>query len=315
MSGKVIIIGSINVDIVARADRLPVAGETVAGGDIAVMLGGKGANQAVAAARAGAAAALVGAVGQQSFGLRPLAMLDAYGVETGAVRQTEGPTGAALITVDAAGENLITVSPGANARLAPADLCDMTCDIALAQLETPRNVTVEGFRAVRRAGGRTVLNAAPALPVSEELAGLTDILIVNETELAHYAGSQPRGTARAIAEDMRAVRRFAGQCVIATLGAEGVLALVGDDVIAVPAVQAEQVVDTTGAGDCFCGALAAALAGGMELAGGTEQEDRAGVRGHDALRFAAAAASLAVEQPGAAPAMPDRHAIDRRLRG
>lgn len=303
MGGKVIITGSVNVDIVSRAERLPVAGETVSGGDLAVLLGGKGANQAVAAAQAGADAALIGAVGAQSFGLDPLAILRGFGVKVGGVKTLDGPTGAALITVDAEGENQITVSSGANARFGPDDVGAMKCDVALAQMETPVDATIAAFRAAKDEGALTVLNAAPALPVSDGLFALTDVLIVNETELAVYAAmSAPISAAEtsgAIEAAMRAARHHPDQKIIATLGAAGAMALLGDEIITVAAAKADAVVDTTGAGDCFCGVLAALLAEGAAL--------------KDAMRHAAAAASLAVEVEGAAPAMPARAAIDRRL--
>jgi ribokinase len=299
MSGKVIIIGSVNVDIVARAGRLPRAGETVAGGDLSVLLGGKGANQAVAAAQAGAEVAIIGAVGAMSFGLDPVAILQGYRVNTSAVKPVEGPSGAALIIVDHAGENQITISPGANAHLSALDIGDIRCDVALAQLETPQAATAKAFRRAKAAGALTILNAAPAEPVEDELMALTDVLVVNETELAAYADGAVPGDATELAASMRAAQHHDGQRVIATLGGAGVRALVDDEVINVPAAKAAKIVDTTGAGDCFCGTLATQLAEGAALA--------------DAIRFAAAAASLAVETPGAAPSMPPRAAIEARL--
>ncbi|MGB0852887.1 MAG: ribokinase [Pikeienuella sp.] len=299
MGGKVIIIGSVNVDIVARADRLPRAGETVAGGDLAVLLGGKGANQAVAAACAGAHAALIAKVGAQSFGIDPLDMLKGYGVDTAQVKVADGATGAALITVDAAGENQITVSAGANGAVSPADIAELSCDIALAQMETPTAATIAAFRRARAGGAVTILNAAPALPMPDDLSALTDILIVNETELAVYAACAIPETREDLLNAMRGARLDSGQRVIATLGAAGVLALDGDEVIEVPATKAERVVDTTGAGDCFCGTLATRLAEGADLA--------------QAISFAAAAASVAVERAGAAPSMPARAVIERRM--
>ena len=299
MGGKVIIIGSVNVDIVARASRLPRAGETVGGGDLSVLLGGKGANQAVAAARAGAETAMVGVVGDLSFGLDPIARIRSYGVDTSTIQSVTGPTGAALITVYDEGENQITVSPGANAQLSASHVGDMACDIVLAQLETPQTATLEAFRKAKAAGGTTILNAAPAEPMANGLMDLTDILIVNETELARYGACDVPTDATTLHAAMRSARHRDGQCIVATLGASGATALVGDDVIAVPAARAARVVDTTGAGDCFCGALAAHLAGGASLSA--------------AMAFASAAASLAVETAGAAPSMPTRMEIIARL--
>lgn len=300
MSGKVIIIGSVNVDIVARAERLPRAGETVAGGDLSVLLGGKGANQAVAAAQAGANVEMIGAVGEVSFGLDPVAILRAYGIDPSTIMRVDGPSGAALITVDSAGENLITVSPGANASLLPLHVGKMRCGVTLAQLETPQDATTQAFRRARDTGALTLLNAAPAEPLASDLLALTDILIVNEIELATYAGGEMPSDTAGIDAAMRAVRHHEGQRIIATLGSAGVRALDGDNIVQVAAAKAAKVVDTTGAGDCFCGTLAARLAEGAELL--------------EALSFAAAAASLAVETAGAAPSMPVRSKIEARLR-
>lgn len=299
MSGKVIIIGSVNVDIVARATRLPRAGETVAGGDLAVLLGGKGANQAVAVAQAGVRAQMIGAVGDMSFDLDPVAILGGYGIDTTAIARTAGPSGAALITVDDSGENQITVSPGANARLSAADITEMRCKVALAQLEAPQAATIEAFRRAKSNGATTILNAAPAEPLVGDLRALTDILVVNETELAVYAACDVPDGAAALKVAMLAARKNDNQTVIATLGSAGVMALSGDEVLEIPAAKAAKVVDTTGAGDCFCGTLAARLAEGAKLA--------------QALSFAAAAASLAVETPGAAPSMPTRSMIEARM--
>lgn len=299
MGGKVIIIGSVNVDIVTRATRLPRAGETVAGGDLRVLLGGKGANQAVAAARAGADAALIGAVGTQSFGIDPLEMLNGYGVDVAMVKKVDCATGAALITVDDAGENQITVSPGANSALSPDDIGEFQCDVVLAQLETPTEAIVAAFRKAKTGGAVTILNAAPAVPLPPDLPALTDILIVNETELAVYANVPLPETRGDLLAAMRAARHDDGQRIIATLGANGVLALDGDEVTEIAAARAVQVVDTTGAGDCFCGTLATRLAEGADLT--------------TAIGFATAAASLAVETSGAAPSMPDREAIMGRM--
>lgn len=292
----VTVIGSINVDFVSRVTALPRPGETVAGGDLEVLLGGKGANQAVAAARAGARTAMIGAVGEQSFGLDLRAEMAGYGVAADTVATVPGPSGAALIAVDAAGENAIAVSPGANARVTAAAPQAGYGAILLAQLEIPAKTVLAHFRAAKRAGATTILNAAPVVPVPDDLFALTDVLIVNETELATCSGREI-AQERAVADAARALRRE-GQRLIVTLGGRGVLALDGDDAIRQPA-RAAEVVDTTGAGDCFCGWLAAGLAEGLTL--------------RTALTRAGAAAALSVGRPGAAPAMPGRAEVEALL--
>ena len=280
--------------------------EADAGGDweaTRALLGGKGANQAIAAARAGGDVAMWGAVGRLSFGLDPAREISAAGVDATGLKAVEGATGAALIGVDAGGENSIIVSPGANARAPEAvPLSALRGGWLLAQMETPPAFTATVFAAARARGARTVLNAAPALPAPDGLFADTDILIVNETELARYAEREigASSSAEDVAAAARAVRSRDGQIVVATLGARGAIAVAvaGEDAVEVPAAEA-RVVDTTGAGDCFCGAFVARLAEGAAMT--------------DALRFAAQAAALSVGRAGASPSMPDRAEIDAAL--
>lgn len=298
----VLVIGSINIDIVAPVSTLPRAGETVAGGDLAAHLGGKGANQAVAAARSGASTAMIGAVGDAPFGLDPLAALAEFGVDVSRVAVSQGSGGAALIGVDAKGENQIIVSPGANAHVrAPAKI--PLTQIALSQMETPPLAAAAVFDVVRSNGGRTMLNAAPALDPPASLLAATDILIVNETELAVLSCCTI--TADTPDEAMIAAMRLLSQrrtgdpiTVIATLGRRGALTLDQNRFWATRAFPANPI-DTTGAGDCFCGALAASLAAGAELA--------------EALTYAAGAAAISTETHGAAPSMPTRAAVLRAI--
>jgi ribokinase len=292
---KLHVLGSLNIDIVVRVDSLPLPGQTVQGGDLAVLLGGKGANQAVAAARVGADVSMFGAIGSQAFGLDPLSLMTGYGVDVSAVAKLSGATGAAMIAVDAQGENMIAVSPGANGRIrTPPPVSADT--ILLAQLETSPQITLDWFNAGRAKGCLTILNAAPALAVPDGLFAATDILIVNETELATYSGSTISGmTDEAdIVTAARSIRQFARQQIIITRGSRGALAMDRDSILSIPAKPAK-VRDTTGAGDCFCGALAASLADGMSLSG--------------ALEFASAAAAISVTREGAAPSMPVREEV------
>ncbi len=293
---KMHVLGSLNVDIVARVAALPSPGETVQGGDLAVMLGGKGANQAVAAACAGADVAMFGAIGTQDFGLDFRALMAGYGVDMAGVAVLNGASGAALIAVDGSGENAITVSPGANGRVGTPPPVTPGCTL-LAQMETPPEVTARWFQAGRASGCLTILNAAPALAMPEGLLAVTDILVVNETELATYAPLRLQGgfSDQAIIQAARTIHQHDSQWIIVTLGARGAMAISGTEVIAVPAHPA-QVRDTTGAGDCFCGVLAACLTEGATLA--------------DAMRLASVAAAISVTRDGAAPSMPTRAEIE-----
>jgi ribokinase len=284
----ILVFGSINVDIVVPVGHLPHPGETVIGGDYAVLPGGKGANQALAARRAGAAVTLAGAVGQDAFAEVALGSLVEAGVEIGLVRRVGAPTGLAAIMVQAGGENLIACASGANAavradhvpeeRLGPAAL-------VVAQMEIPVAETAALFARVRARGGRCLLNYAPALPIDRALLRDIDILVANKGEAASL-GRDPAETAR----DLR-------QALVVTLGAAGAVAYwPKGGKLSVPALAVEPV-DTTGAGDAFVGVLAATLDAGSSL--------------DQALRRASAAGSLACLARGAQSALPDAAAIDR----
>lgn len=288
--GTVLVAGSANVDFVVRAPSIPAPGETVLGGDLAVVPGGKGANQAVAAARAGAAGtAMLAALGRDSSAAILEESLRTAGVALHLVR-SDRATGAALITVSDDAENAITVAPGANGDLAPADLPDLAGVAWLAmQLETPLDSVAAYARAARAAGVGVMLNAAPARDVPRPLLDMIDVLVANEEELALIAGPG------SVAERLAAA---AVPCAVVTLGARGCVALADGAVLLQPAF-AVAPVDTTAAGDTFCGALVAALAGGRPLA--------------DALRTAAAAGALATTRTGAQSSVPTRAEVDALL--
>ena len=286
---EVAVVGSLNLDLVVRVARLPGPGETVTGDDVFRNPGGKGANQAVAAARLGRRVAMVGRVGDDDAGRELLGSLEADAVDTSQVRVVAGvPSGIALITVSEDGENQIVVSPGANARLTPDDVGQAgaalrAAAVTLLQLEVPLEAVAAAARA---AGGTVVLNPAPVRDLPEELLAEVDVLVPNRVELAQLAGGAEPGT---VAEATRLAGRLPARAVVVTLGADGCLVVEGGDATHVPAV-AVRAVDTTAAGDAFCGGLADALAGGATL--------------EDAARRAVRVAAAACLRPGAQASLP-----------
>lgn len=297
-------LGSINQDVVAFVEKLPLPGETVVARDFAHFPGGKGANQVVAAARMGAGTLMIGAVGADEPGSWMQAFLQENGVDTEMVGiNSRQPTGQAFINVSATGENAIVIVPGANAGLTPADIRfeRLTgCGIFLAQLECPVETIKSFFSSDAARRGTTILNAAPALPEGAGLFPLVDILILNESELAAYAGlpEPPDDVETAIKGAGNLIGRE-GQAVIVTLGEKGAVVVNGERSELIP-VRRANVTDTTGAGDCFCGTLAAALADGYTL--------------NEAVRFAVTAASISVERSGAATSMPARAEVEKVMR-
>jgi len=287
---RVIVVGSINTDLVVVGEHLPAPGETVSGGRFSQHGGGKGANAAVAAARLGAHVSMVGAVGRDPFGDEALELLRGEGVDTGWVARADAPTGVALITVDAAGENQIAVASGANAELGAEAVERAVRAAGPGVVLTNHEIPLEArLAAARAASGPVVLNPAPAREIPDELYALGPILTPNAGEAAELTGEQdPEAAARALAERT-------GAAVLVTLGAQGVLVLDGDRAERAPAPQVTPI-DTTGAGDTFNGALAVALAEGREL--------------RDAVTFAVAAAALSTRAEGAREGMPRRGEVD-----
>jgi ribokinase len=293
MPGTVCIIGSINVDLVVAADRLPDPGETVLGGRFAVHDGGKGANQAVAAARAGARVVMVGAVGRDDYGARARAALSSEGIDLDGVRDIDGEqTGVALIAVGPRGENQIVVAPGANATVA-LDEDDLdrirSADVLLTNHEVSQEVVVDALRVAREAGVTAILNPAPARAMPAEVLHLGPILTPNEHELVVAIGND--ATDAALDE---LVHRHAGPIVV-TQGPAGALLARGDERMRFDGRLAPAVVDTTGAGDTFNGVLAAWLAEGSSL--------------ETSIEAANAAAALSVAAAGAREGMPTHEAI------
>jgi ribokinase len=293
------VFGSINMDLVATTPRLPKPGETVPGTGFATAAGGKGANQALAARRAGASVRMVGAVGKDEFAAPALDLLDKAGTDLSNVARVDGPTGTALILVGGDGENMIAVVPGANGTVGAeqaetAVSGSASGDILMLQLEVPPASVKAALVAAKAHGVRTVLNTAPLIPETTELARLADIVVANETEFERLVGRD------GLAADEREqilldMHGKTGQTLIVTLGADGVIAAEGGALHRTKGLKIVPV-DTVGAGDTFCGYLAASLDQGLSFG--------------DALRRAAVAGSLACLKPGAQPAIPLAAEVD-----
>jgi ribokinase len=303
---KVVVVGSVNIDLVVTAPTLPRPGETVLGNHFTQVPGGKGANQAIAACRAGASVSLIGAIGSDGYGVTLRARLTSSTVDTSLLRVVYGASGVALIVVDASGENTIVVAPGANAALTALSEADQAAiaaaDVLLLQLEIPVETATVAAVTARRAGVRVLLNAAPARPLPAELESVVDLLVVNQVEGAALAGVAPVGV-DAVPEPADAdpwslvealVERFPR--VVLTRGAAGAWYGSRDaELVHVPAPVVDAV-DTTAAGDAFTAALAVGWGEGRELV--------------DAVRWASAAGAVAVQRLGASNALPARAAVD-----
>jgi ribokinase len=296
---SVTVVGSLNEDVLVAVGRLPGRGETVIGRSAVLAPGGKGANQAAAAGELGAGVHMVGRVGEDPAGDRQLAALAASRVNVSRVHRTPGvPTGSATIPVEeGTGENLIVVVPGANAELTPEDTDAESvrrARVVLLQLEVPLG-TVQA--AARAATGTVVLTPAPPQPLPAELLEHVDVLVPNEHELAQLAGAEPGE--RSPTELAGLARSVAACAVVVTLGARGALVVPPEGTVLLQAPPAVTAVDTTGAGDCFCGALAQALATDPDLSA--------------AVRVAVAAAALSTTGPGARGALPGAAAVQALL--
>lgn len=298
---RITVLGSYNTDLVTMTPRMPQPGETILGQGFKTGPGGKGSNQAVAAARAGAQVAFIGRIGTDMFGEMALKVWSEAGIDTSTVtRMTDEATGVASIIVDAQGENMIVVASGANWQVSPQDAEQARAAIAasrvfLTQLETPLPSVQAGMRIAREEGVLTILNPAPGQELSAEVLALADIITPNQTEaeiITGIASTDPESACRAL-------REHGANTVVMTLGSEGVLLVDENGPQRFPAFRVEQVVDTTGAGDAFNGALAVALAEGRTIT--------------DAIRFANATGALSVTRLGATESMPTRAEIDALL--
>jgi ribokinase len=299
---RVAVVGSLNMDLVARAARLPLPGESLAGQSFTQVPGGKGGNQAVAAARLGAQVAMLGRVGADANGVALRAGLEAERIDCSALENSpSAPTGVALIIVDDGSQNAIVIIAGSNGEVTPATIARheavlAAADVVVCQLETPPDAVRAALAAARRLGKTVVLNPAPATgPLPADWLPLIDYLIPNETEAAMLTGL-PVGSPEQAATAAAALRRAGARNVLVTLGAQGVLAVLDDGApqhFAAPRVAA---VDTTAAGDTFIGGFAAQLAQGAAL--------------DDAIRFGQRAAALSVTRAGAQPSIPTRAELD-----
>ncbi len=308
MAARVFVYGSINTDLVVYVSRLPEPGETIGGGTYGSFPGGKGANQAVAAARAGAVVQMHGCLGDDAFGRERIASLEQTGVSTRGVRILAGAaSGIAQITVDAAGENTIVVAPGANDRFVPEAVEMLRPSrgetwVSLFQNEVPQDSTETLILSAKAAGHTVFWNLAPTLArrPSEQALRAVDCLICNRNELAGLTGRPrlPSDDPRGVEEDARVPLAWGVRSIIVTLGGKGSIYVTNAGVQPVRAFEVHAI-DTVGAGDCYCGVLAASVAQGLQMA--------------PAMRRASAAAAISTTRQGAQPSMPQRAEIEEFL--
>ncbi len=295
------VFGSINLDRIARVSRIPAPGETVPGTSFTTAAGGKGANQALAAKRAGSMVKLVGAAGNDTMAEQALALLKADGVDLTGVKRLDVQQGIAMIMVGDDGENIIGIVPGTNGTMTPDDADKAVGhlskgDVLVVQQEIPQAATMRALGLARLNETLSILNTAPFLDTTAAVAGTASIVVANESEFALLAG----GAVGDLPTAMNLWAQSRRQTIIVTLGADGALAATPSEIIRVPALPV-QPVDTVGAGDTFVGYLAAGLDKGLAL--------------EAAMRRAAAAASLACLKPGAQPAVPTAAEVDKALAG
>jgi ribokinase len=304
MTSKIAVVGSLNIDLVIRTNKIPQPGETVLGGELSTTPGGKGANQAVAAARLGAEVAMVGRVGNDVVAGQLKNNLAQFGVDLAHVKDSDGfASGLALIVVDNAGQNTIVVAAGANGRLTPGDVeaaagAIRSADVLLLQLEIPLQAVVRAAQIAQKHDTRVVLNPAPAQPLPEELLALVDVLIPNESESALLADMPVQSRGECVMAAARLLS-FGIGTVILTLGSQGALLTQAERRLFFPAFRADQVVDTTAAGDAFVGGLATALAEGRSMVA--------------AIPWGNAAGAISVTRAGAQPSLPSRADVESLL--
>jgi len=295
----ILIVGSLNADLVVRVPRFPQPGETISGGDLQIIPGGKGANQAVAAARQGTSVSMLGRVGNDSFGPELIQNLKKNNVDTSQVQiDSEAATGTAVIVVDANGQNNIVLSPGGNGQVRPADVADVSFSdykLLLLQLEIPLEAVTCAAQRARESGLRVLLNPAPALSLPKELISLSDFILPNETELSLLTNQSVHDISSA-EKAARTLLEGGAQNVIVTLGANGALIVNQEITKHIPSFEV-QVVDTTAAGDAFIGGFASALLRDKSL--------------EEAVRYGCACGALATTKFGAQPSLPTREEVER----
>ena len=304
MPAKVVVVGSLNMDLVTRASRLPRGGETLVGQSFATVPGGKGANQAVAAARLGADVAMIGCVGRDAYGTQLRDALLEEGIDCQAVNEVEGSSGVALIVVDDSSQNAIVIVAGSNGQLTPASLLAFdavlqAAEVIVCQLEVPMDTVGYALKRARALGKTVILNPAPASgPLPADWYAAIDYLIPNESEASALSGVPVDSLDAAKVAATHLLNAGAGK-VIVTLGSQGALFADGQGFEHLPAPKV-QAVDTTAAGDTFVGGFAAALANGQGEA--------------EAIRFGQVAAALSVTRAGAQPSIPTLHDVQGFVR-
>jgi len=307
----ILVVGSINADLVVRAPRFPQAGETISGEDLQVIAGGKGANQAVAAARLGASVSMLGRVGKDNFGGFLLDNLKQNNVDTTLVKRDDASTGTAIIIVDSNGQNSIVLSAGANGKVSSTDLASFSDHkLLLLQLEIPTPTVLSAAKRARENGLRVILNPAPAQPIPAELIALADFIIPNETELSLLTGL-PVNDTNSTEQAARALLERGAKNVIVTLGSKGAL------IVTSAYAQATQVdtyqvdvVDTTAAGDAFIGGLATKL---LESDSKLSDKQEQALALQRAVRYGCACGALATTKFGAQPSLPTKEDVGKLL--
>jgi ribokinase len=302
MKRRVIVVGSINMDIVVGAEKLPAPGETVMGHQVRFIPGGKGSNQAVAARRLGAKVDLFCKVGNDAFGEMLARFLKKEGLRTDFIAESKKThSGMAIVGLDKKGENAIVVIPGSNYELSRSEVKSIPInptDIVVSQFEVPKETVKSLLQKARKRGALTILNPSPIVGESKELTKLADYLIINETEAAALSGgAAPKDWSNAL-KQAKAIRTNRKQTIIITLGSKGLICL-ADKAYRLNGLKV-RAVDTTGAGDCFVGAFATALSEGMKL--------------NDALNFANHAAALSVQNLGATTSFPGRRLVEKSMK-
>ena len=297
---NILVVGSLNADLVVRAPRFPQPGETISGEDLQVIPGGKGANQAVAAARLGSKVSMLGRVGKDNFGGFLLDNLGSNQVDAQFVKREDASTGTAIIVVDPNGQNSIVLSAGANGKVSHADVESVSFlnyDLLLLQLEIPVPAVLAAARRAKENNLQVILNPAPAREISDELIALVDFIIPNESELHLLTGTDVKDVASAERASHILLQRGA-QNVIVTLGDKGALIVNSDQATHVDAFKVD-VVDTTAAGDAFIGGFSTALLQDMSL--------------EESVRYGCACGALAASKFGAQPSLPGKEEVERLL--